>query len=70
MFTFDIIKENMYWEGIVKTYNFWNRDLHDTLAGDPAIIHIISGGIWRTFLLNGKLSHMIITYAITQWKQA
>ena len=64
----DIIKDSVYWEGIVKIYNFRNRGLHDTLAGDPVIICIILGEIWRTFLLNDELPHMIIPYAITQWK--
>jgi hypothetical protein len=64
----DIIKDNMYWESIVKIYNFQNRGLCDTLDGDLVIIHIILWGIWRTPLLNGELPHMIIQYTITQWK--
>jgi len=43
----DIIKDNTYWEGIVKIYNFQNRGFNDTLAGDPVIIRIIFGGFWE-----------------------
>jgi len=54
LFTKNIIKYNMYWDGIVKISNFWNRGLHDTLVDGPVIIHIYIYWILRTFLLNGE----------------